>query len=57
LYDSQDLNRITTLITPQNEMANVKVAIYKRVSTNLEIQESSLIAQEELFIKYSVDRG
>lgn len=35
----------------------MKAAIYVRVSTELEVQASSLVAQEELFIKYIIDHG
>ncbi|MBI9011783.1 MAG: recombinase family protein [Clostridiales bacterium] len=35
----------------------MKAAIYVRVSTELEAQTSSLVAQEELFIKYIIDKG
>lgn len=35
----------------------MKAAIYVRVSTELEVQASSLVAQEDLFIKYIIDRG
>lgn len=35
----------------------MKAAIYVRVSTELEVQASSLVAQEDLLIKYIVDRG
>jgi len=34
-----------------------RVAGYKRVSTTLESQETSMVAQEDLFIKTIVDRG
>ncbi len=35
----------------------MKAAIYVRVSIELEVQASSLVAQEELFIKYIIDNG